>query len=473
MVKNNKWMIAALAALALAQLPQAALPTTVTLRNFFKSGTDSLTFNRPVLVKPYPAEDSAFIVLQQNGRILTVRWQAGKWTPTDSALVTVLGGTSGIDEQGLLGFAFHPQFAANGKYYVYFQGGTTTARLNTLAERVAGTSRRPSTADAQRTLFRLSDPYDNHNGGTLGFDGEGHLVFAIGDGGTTSGDPENRAQNKQSFHGKFLRVDVNGADAFPADTNRNYAIPATNPFKDSSAYLPEIWAYGLRNPWKWSFHPVTGEIWAGDVGQNTFEEVSRVPKGANLGWRLREAHVCFNPATNCPSEGLQPPAISIPSSLAGSVTGGTFFTGTPSSAFNNTYIFGDYGTHRVWAFKVGANGALSDSTVIGSVNKVVSFDRDRQGRILATSISPTTGFQITSNIGRVMVLESPDMVPSALTARARASVKPITLADLRRDPARYEMRGLDGREIPAAVSGAVWVREKGSRAAAQLLTIVH
>jgi glucose/arabinose dehydrogenase len=342
-----------------------------------------------------------------------------------------------------------------------------------VAERVAGSSLRPLTSDVQRTLLRVSDPYDNHNGGTLGFDGEGHLVLAIGDGGTTSGDPEHRAQNPQSFLGKFLRFDVNGPDAFPSDTTRNYAIPSTNPFKDSASYLPEIWAYGLRSPWKWSFHPATGEIWAGDVGQDKYEEISRVPKGANLGWRLREGPACFNPSTGCPSEGLQPPIQTMQRTHASSITGGVFFMGDPSSAYHGAYVFGDYGTHRLWAFRY-QNGALVDSTVIGSINKVVSFDRDRQGRILATSISPTNAFTITSNIGRVFVLESPDMVlgtGTALRGRAGArSAKPITRADLLRNRAAYEIKGLDGRRLAEIPAGVFWVSKKGSLESAQLLS---
>ena len=459
--------------LAVGGVQAQTIPTSVTIRNFFKSGNDSLTFIRPVLVKPYPAEDSAFIVLQQNGRIVTVRWNGAAWRKTDSASVTVMGGANGIDEQGLLGFAFHPNYATNRKYYVYYVGGTSQARLNVVAERTAGETLRPATSDAQRTIFRITDPYDNHNAGTLGFDGEGHLVFAIGDGGTTQGDPQNRAQNRDSLHGKFLRIDVN-SDAYPADTTRNYAIPATNPFKDSANIRPEIWALGLRNPWKWSFHPTTGEIWVGDVGQNNWEEISRVPKGANLGWRVMEAASCFNPSTGCQTAGFQMPALSIASPSNTSITGGVFFTGNPSSAYHGTYIFGDYGSHNVWAARV-QNGMLTDSVRIGSVNKVVSFDRDRQGRILATSISPTTGFSINDNTGRVMVLESPDMgfAPVSLrdAAHARNRTGTIRLADVLRHPERYDVKGLDGRRHRGAPSGLVLVTEKNRPGAPRLMAV--
>ncbi len=392
--------------LSLLALPAAAqtFPTNVTIRNFFKSGNDSLVFNRPIQVKPYPNEDSAFIVLQQNGRILTVRWESGMWRKTDSASVTVLGGTGGNDEQGLLGFAFHPNYAQNRKYYIYYEDGTggfgnNSLRFNLLVERIAGETGRPATNDQQRTILRLRDPYDNHNGGTINFDKEGYLVLGIGDGGSINGDPENRSQNLDSLHGKFLRFDVDGADAFPDDTTRNYAIPASNPFATSGG-RPEIWAYGARNPYRWSFHPVTGELWVGDVGQWDWEEVSRVPKGANLGWRLREANVCFNPSSGCPSEGLQHPALSLAHSEASCIVGGTFFVG-PVSPFNGAYIFGDFGTSRIWAARVQGD-TLVNVTEIGTVNRLVSFDRDREGRILVSAI----GTNATN--GRVLVLESPD-----------------------------------------------------------------
>jgi glucose/arabinose dehydrogenase len=473
-------ILAALATMVAATLAAhaAPYPTSVTIRNYFKVGNDSLTFNRPVLVKPYPGEDSAFIVLQQSGQILTVRWNGTAWRKTDSASITVTGGTSGITEQGLLGFTFHPQFATNRKYFIYYITGSGTTQspfIDLLAERTAGVSGRPATSDAQRTILRITDPYDNHNAGTLGFDGEGYLVYAIGDGGPGSGgDPQNRSQNPDSLLGKFMRLDVNSPDAYPSDTTRNYAIPATNPYKDSAGYRPEIWARGLRNPWKWSFHPVTGDIWVGDVGQGTWEEISRVPKGGNLGWRQREGDACFSPATDCLSVGLQWPALTLPRSSATVITGGVFFIGDASSPFNGAYIFGDHGTHKVWATRLQGD-TLVDLTEIGSVNKVASFDRDRQGRVLATTISPSPGFSISSNIGRVMVLESPDMQLAPVSIRAaRYERAPLIHAhDVLRNPGLYVLRDLEGRELVAVPSGVFFAAPKSRPDAAVLITSVR
>lgn len=469
--------------LCAAAASTAPLPTTVTIRNYFKVGNDSLTFNRPVMVKPYPGEDSAFVVLQQSGQILTVRWNGTAWRRTDTATITVTGGTSGITEQGLLGFAFHPQYLTNRKYYVYYITGGGTAQnpwIDRLVERTAGVSGRPATSDAQRTLSRIADPYDNHNAGTIGFDKEGYLVYAIGDGGPGSGgDPQRRSQNPDSLLGKFMRLDVDSPDAYPSDTTRNYAIPATNPFKDSAGYRPEIWARGLRNPWKWTFHPVTGEIWAGDVGQDLYEKITKVPKGGNLGWSIMEANSCFNhdgsftsPLSSCNTAGIKQPALALPHTTATCITGGTFFIGNPSSAFDGTYIFGDHGKHTVWAARVQGD-TLVDLTQIGSVNKVASFDRDREGRVLATSISPSTGFGISSNIGRVLVLESPDMTLAPVSIRherAGLAASAIRLEALRLHPERFTIVGLDGREVRGKPSGTFLVIEKANPAHRALMT---
>jgi glucose/arabinose dehydrogenase len=467
-------MAAATAALFLAEAPRAALPYTVTLRNYF----DAMTFNRPLHLAPYPGEDSAFVVLQQNGRIITVRRANNAWVKTDSAVISGLrAGTSGGDEQGLLGFAFHPNYNANGKYYLYYVTGTSGAtRADHIVERVAGTSGRPATSDAQRTILSLSDPYDNHNGGTIGFDSEGFLMAGLGDGGS-GGDPENRAQNKMDLLGKFIRLDVNGADAFPSDTARNYAIPATNPFKDSASYRPEIWAYGVRNPWKWSFHPVTGAVWAGDVGQEYREEVSRVAKGANMGWKIREGNTCYNPSnggnplSSCVSTGMTEPVLTVVRGKAQSITGGAFFTGNPASAYHGVYIYGDYVSDSVWAARI-VNDSVTEQIRLGLVYNVSSFNRDAHGRVLAVSLSAASA--VGANNGIVYVFESPDMQPGPTSLRhaARPFARPFSVTDYLRDPARFTVQGLDGREIRGAFTGTVMVREKGSNEPPRLMTLV-
>jgi glucose/arabinose dehydrogenase len=460
---------ATLVTLTATEIIAQTIPSNVTFRNYF--GT--MMFNRPLLFAQYPGEDSTHIVLQQSGRIITVRRVGGAWAKTDSASITVNAGTSGGNEQGLLGFAFHPQFTANGKYFVYYIAGSGNG-VSVIAQRTAGTTRRPQTDDPQTTILRMSQPYTNHNGGSIGFGTDGKLYVAFGDGGS-GGDPGDRAQNLDTLFGKILRLDVDGADAYPSDSTRNYAIPADNPFVGQANRRGEIWAYGLRNPYRWNFHPTSGELWVGDVGQDAAEEIARATKGANMGWKIREGNLCYSPSSGCTSVGLTPAAISIAQPIAQSITGGAFFTGNTTSAFHNVYIFGDYVTDSVWAARV--NGDQTATRIhLGFINNIVSFDRDAMGRVFVTSLSSSAS--VSANNGIVYVLESPDMTPAPVNLRprtGRSDVKPLNLSELRRTPEAYEWRGLDGRVfegVSSDFSGTAWVRPKGSDQLAQLVTMV-
>ncbi|HLU70294.1 MAG TPA: PQQ-dependent sugar dehydrogenase [Fibrobacteria bacterium] len=462
-----------MALLSGAFLPAGAqsqtIPDNVTFRNHF----GDMRFNRPLQLAEYPGEDSVYVVVQQSGRLVTVQHQNGNWVKTDSADIAVLGGTSGGNEQGLLGFAFHPDFRENRRYYVnYMTGSGSGAHL--VAERTAGEALRPRTDDAQRTILRMTDFAGNHNGGSIGFGPDGKFYVGFGDGGNAN-DAGNLAQNLDTLFGKILRLDVDGPDAYPDDDTRNYAIPDDNPFVGQAGRRGEIWAYGLRNPYRWSFHPLTGDIWIGDVGQNRWEEISRVHTGGlNLGWRIREGAFCFNPATGCTDEGLTPPARTIQRAHGASITGGTVFTGDPNSAYHGIYIFGDYVTNHVWAMR--PQGALlADSVVIGQVFNVSSFDRDARGRVFATSLSNSSS--VGSNNGVVFILESPDMQPGPTAVRSGRRPRdgpPLRLSALRRNPAAYEWRGLDGGLLPtptATFRGVAWVRAKNGTQPARLVTL--
>jgi glucose/arabinose dehydrogenase len=451
-----------------------SIPKTVTFRNFFAP----LTFDRPVLLKAFPGSDSVYLVVQQSGAMYHLRHQGGGWVKTrfDSIAVGGVNSPSSTDDGGLLGFAFHPGYASNRKYYVYYVASYSRfARPGRifLEERRADSTLRRASESAPRVLLTLAKPDIYHNGGTLEFGADGFLFTAIGDGGGI-GDPQNRAQNPGVPFGKFLRLDVDGPDAFPADTARDYAVPADNPFVDSAGFLPEIWAYGLRSPWKWSFHPVTGEIWLGDIGQSKYEEVTRVPRGGNLGWRIREGAFCYT-GSSCPQESLTAPAFTFPSRTFGnSVTGGVFFSGDTASAFHGLYLFGDFGTGRVWAMRENG-GVLSDTTLLGTVPNVNSLDRDARGRVFAVSMSSSPAWnRITEGTGIVYALESPDMrlAPptrdSSVVALAprRAAAPRISRLAFTRHPERYAFFGPDGRALPGPRAGVFGVREKRPAGAA-------
>ncbi len=447
----------------------AALPYSVTLRNYF--GT--MTFPRSVQMIPYPGEDSAFVIVQQAGKLMTVRRVNSAWVKTDSASITVLNGNSGTSEQGLLGFTFHPNFRQNRKYYAYYIATGATNGYDQLVERTMDSTLRPHSGDAQRTILRLLDPYNNHNSGTIKFGSDGYLYFALGDGGS-GGDPQSRAQNLDSLFGKFMRFDVDGADAFPSDSTKNYAIPADNPFVGSGR--PEIWAYGVRNPFRWTFHPVTGEIWVGDVGQDYREEVSHVTKGANMGWKIMEANTCYNPASggsplsSCSNAGMVLPVLTTLRAKGQSITGGDFFFGNPACAYHGVYFYGDYASDSLWAARIVSDSA-TEKIRIGSLNGVASFNLDNQGRIFAVSMDN----------GTINILESPDMTaaPVSLRANKRTGFRPLRTEELLRNPAAFELRGLDGRTLHAPGAGAgagirsgvAWARKKNSQGPAQLVVI--
>lgn len=249
-------------------------------------------------------------------------------------------------ERGLLGLAFHPDFAANGRVFVHYSragdGATVISELTASADR--------STADAasERIIFTLDQPFANHNGGEIAFGPDGYLYIGLGDGGS-GGDPFGNGQDLQVLLGKILRIDVDGAHA----PGKQYAIPNTNPYAQGGiapgAGLSEIWAYGLRNPWRFSFDRATGDLYIGDVGQNAWEEVDRQPAsskgGDNYGWNIFEATHC---ASRCSSITPVAPIAEYGHGAGCSVTGGYVYRGTRQPSMFGTYLFSDYCAGTIW-----------------------------------------------------------------------------------------------------------------------------
>ncbi|HCT44315.1 MAG TPA: hypothetical protein DF699_03810, partial [Phycisphaerales bacterium] len=256
---------------------QAQLTTEV-----FVTGID-----RPVYMTHAGDGSGRTFIIEQEGAIRIVDAD-GNLLPTPFMDIdgTVQGGDSGGNEQGLLGLAFHPDYANNGKFYVNYTGSGGDTRI---AEYQVSSSD-PNVADTgtARIIMFYDQPFSNHNGGWLGFGPDGYLYISAGDGGSAN-DPGNRAGNLSNYLGKLHRVDVDGGDDFPADPNQNYEIPADNPFVGTAGALESIWAYGLRNPWRTSFDRETGDLWIADVGQNVREEVNFAPAGdaggQHYGWR--------------------------------------------------------------------------------------------------------------------------------------------------------------------------------------------
>ncbi len=334
-----------------------------------------LKFDRPVVLAEVPGTpDRQFLVVEQSGRIQRVHKNGERWRKSEFASFKVLGGKRWNDERGLLGLAFHPRFTENRLYYVNF----VSPRENTVVmERRATPDLTRDSDSHSRVILEIEQPYSNHNGGTIGFGPDGYLYVGMGDGGS-GGDPQGHAQNPASLLGKMLRLDVDRTK-----DDKNYAIPQDNPFVRDERYRPEIWALGLRNPWKWTFHPRTGALWVADVGQGRREEISLVPRGGNLGWNVFEGDECFKDS-DCSRKGMVMPLLSLPRAEARSITGGEFHTGDRKSPFHEAYIFGDYETGTVWALR--RESRAWKRVEIGSAPSVSAFARDSQGALYALGL---------------------------------------------------------------------------------------
>ncbi|MBA3531356.1 MAG: PQQ-dependent sugar dehydrogenase [Ardenticatenales bacterium] len=317
------------------------------------------------------AGDDRLFVVEQAGRIRVVE-SDGRVRPTPFLDIVGRVNSDG-NEQGLLGLAFHPGYASNGYFYVNYTnsaGDTVIARFQVSSD--------PNVANGQseHLILGIDQPYANHNGGDLAFGPDGYFYIATGDGGG-GGDPQNRAQNGGTLLGKVLRIDVDGGDP--------YAIPPTNPFVDNPAVLDEIWALGLRNPWRYSFDRETGDLYIGDVGQGAREEIDFQPAssngGENYGWRLMEGTLCYNPTTNCNPGTLTLPITEYDHDLGYSVTGGYVYRGSRFPAMVGYYLFADYGTGRFWSLRRDGAGRWQRTEVGNFSGTYSSFGEDAQGEL--------------------------------------------------------------------------------------------
>jgi glucose/arabinose dehydrogenase len=309
-------------------------------------------------------------VVEQGGRIRVVR--NGQIAGT---FLDVAGRLSSGGERGLLGLAFHPQFATNRRFFVNY----TNPVGDTHISEFRASSADAADASSERILLVVGQPFANHNGGGLAFDNAGRLLIALGDGGS-GGDPMNNGQRLDTLLGKLLRIDVDGTQP--------YGLPADNPFLARPGARGEIWAYGLRNPFKIAIDRPTGDLYIGDVGQNRVEEIDVDPGsrrgGLNYGWRLTEGSQCFNPSSGCGTAGLTPPVYEYSHSEGCSITGGVVYRGCRIPALAGTYFFADYCSALVRSFRF-ANGQATELRDWGSslrgVDSPTSFGLDAAGEL--------------------------------------------------------------------------------------------
>lgn len=288
------------------------------------------------------------------------------------------------NEEGFLGLAFHPQFKENGEFFVFYTD--VNAKLTNVVSRFRVKKDNPGAVDpaSEEVLLRIDRPFWNHDGGTLAFGPDGYLYIALGDGGA-GGDPHENGQNLKTLLGKVLRIDVNTKSA-----NKPYGIPADNPFAKDANALPEIYAYGLRNIWRFAFDRKTGQLWAGEVGQNLFEEICLINAGGNYGWSIRESLHPFGNKGVGEREDLIDPIWEYHHDLGKSITGGTVYRGKEVPEAEGAYIYADYVTTRMWALKYDADKkrVVANQPIKNSLT-ILSFGEDQDGEVYALTASPT------------------------------------------------------------------------------------
>lgn len=325
--------------------------------------------------------EGLMLVCEQTGQIIAIENNKLRDIPfldLTSKLVKLSGA---YDERGLLGIALHPDFTNNNKLYVYYSAPAAVKgsdHQSIISEFKVSSD--PFLADpgSERVLLTVEQPESNHNGGDLKFGPDGYLYIGLGDGGG-AGDKHGQSGNGQDLNtllGKILRIDVN--------TSENYGIPQDNPFVGQPQVRPEIWAYGLRNPWRFSFDRKTGQLFAADVGQNKFEEVNIIEKGGNYGWRTMEGFHCFNPDRDCDTNDLKLPIAEYAHEEGISITGGFVYHGEEISAIADKYIFGDWTGPMFYLAKNGESwtrGPIEWTNKPSETLKVLGFAEDNQAEL--------------------------------------------------------------------------------------------
>lgn len=352
----------------------AAAAPVIALQRVFPA----LSFPQPVAMQQAPGDASRWFVVEQRGVIRVLDNNDAAATTTVFVDISSLVGSS-AGELGLLNMAFDPDFANNQHVYLSYTqlGPPVVSYISRFTSTDGGLTLEPA---SQLVLLTLPQPFNNHNGGQLAFGPDGYLYAGFGDGGAAN-DPQNRAQDTTSLWGSIIRIDV---DTVP------YSIPSDNPFAGGArcamgtgaAACPEIFAWGLRNPWKFSFDRVTGTLYAGDVGQGAWEEVNLIENGGNYGWRIREGANCNIPATNCPTAGLTDPVVEYGRTLGNSITGGYVYRGNAISGLAGSYVFGDFGSGRIFRL---ANGAPPLEEMLDSTVLISSFAEDIAGELYVLS----------------------------------------------------------------------------------------
>ncbi len=355
--------------LLLAGCPNSPSPTSavgtpaaaLTLEDSFPQ----VRFSAPVAMIQAPRDPDWFYVVEQAGTVQ--RFHRADPGGTREQVIDIRSRVDYGGEKGLLGMAFHPDYQDNHRLFLSYTGRCDAGGLCSFVTEAEFAPAAQPVLGAEKILLQIEQPYDNHNGGQIAFGPDGKFYIGFGDGGS-AGDPRGNAQNLNTLLGKLLRIDV--------DQGQPYAIPADNPFVGSANARPEIYAYGLRNPWRWSFDRQNGELWLADVGQNKWEEVDIIKAGGNYGWNQREGTHCY-PTAPCDKAGLIDPVTEYSRDEGQSITGGYVYRGAALPQLTGTYVFGDFASGVIWGYANGARRVLLRETGAN----ISSFAEDAGGEL--------------------------------------------------------------------------------------------
>lgn len=336
-----------------------------------------VSFDRMVfLTHPDGIPDHLYLVLQP-GRIMVF-----DNVPNPSSPETFIDIRNRVsdrgNEEGLLGLAFDPDYRNNGYFYVYYSAASPRRSVIARYHAPAGTQQADPTTE--KIIMEIGQPYSNHNGGQVTFGPDGYLYVGLGDGGS-GGDPRGHGQNLRTLLGTILRIDVSTLDEVGS-----YAVPPDNPFVGVQAARPEIWAYGLRNPWRFSFDRETGDLWTGDVGQNKLEEIDIIRPGLNYGWNIMEGTSCFRDSP-CSSEGLEPPVAEYGRDGGCSVTGGYVYRGPRLPSLVGAYLYGDFCTGNIWALRHDGSQVVDQALIADTDLQISSFAEGPDGEVYILSFT--------------------------------------------------------------------------------------
>ncbi len=333
----------------------------------------NLSFENPLDLQDAKDNTNRLFVVEQPG---VIRVFANESTVTTTKVfLDIRDRVDYGGEKGLLGLAFHPDFKNSGYFYVDY---TAPNPLRTVIARYHVPPQTPDQADknSQLILLEIPQPYSNHNGGQIVFGPDKMLYIAMGDGGS-AGDPQGNAQNRQNLLGDLLRIDVDHPSA-----GKNYGIPADNPFVgNSQGFREEIYAYGLRNPWRFSFDLQTGRLWVADVGQDRIEEIDIVEKGKNYGWDIMEGSSCYEPASGCDQSGLELPIWEYTHSLGQSITGGFVYRGSNVPELVGACIYADFVSGRIWALRYDGTNRPTNTLLLDTNLPIASFGMDKNNEL--------------------------------------------------------------------------------------------